>query len=105
MCLMKCLLICLGSVFTVVSNEYPWEGISNVSLWLSSAAYRPTNYTNHHFIEPTEGFVPVANIDDNATDTRGYIEYLQPQEMIFVVEFIGKLVYQFRSTDDSLSGM
>jgi hypothetical protein len=72
-------------VFVHASDTFPWEGLSNISLWLSSAAYCPTNYMDHNFIGPTEGFVPVAHIADNATDTHGYVGYLESQKKIFVV--------------------
>lgn len=80
-----CYLLVVGHAADVPLQVFPWSDLSNVALWLSNAAYCPTNYLAHNFTGPTEGFIAVANLEHEATDTHGYVGYFPDQKSIYVV--------------------
>lgn len=67
------------------ATHFDWD-VGNTSAWLSAGAYCPPNtYLNRTYIGFSEGFIPTDAINDEESDTQGYIGYHSGQKKIFVV--------------------
>lgn len=82
---LKVLLICLTCLAPLVAGEMRMD-LVNASIWLSNAAYCPTDsYLTHTYLGSSLGFQPSHVLVDNYTDTHGFVGVMKDKKAVFVV--------------------